>query len=254
MSIKRAKRNNNFTVLSNKVFDSNLSWRAIGVLGYLLSKPDDWEVSIANLVNHTKQSKSPLGRDGVYAVINELVDAGFIQRQQKSTDGGKFGNIEYTVYDEPLPANPYTANPFPANPIQLNTENILNTKDNQKTIMSTNQVDDCSNLVSDVYEYWRSAMNMKRTRPTSGRIAKIKARIKDGYDYQQMTRAIDGCANSPFHMGQNDSGIKYNDITLIFRSAEKLEQFMAIPYLTSTGKADRKFERNLTALLDVELD
>jgi hypothetical protein len=253
MSIKRAKRSNNYTVLSNKVFESNLSWRAIGVLGYLLSKPDDWQVSIANLVNHTKSSKSPLGRDGVYAVISELVDAGFIKREQKNESGGKFGSIEYTVYDEPLPAQPYAAEPYTANPRQLSTDNKQYTEDNQKRLMSGKIPDDSQRIVADVFEYWRNAMNKTNgAKLTAGRRDKIKARLKDGYTYEQMTRAIDGCLNSPFHMGDNDSGAQYNDITLIFRSGDKLEQFMAIPY-GSGNKADRKFNRNLTALLDVEL-
>ncbi|MCB1622288.1 MAG: hypothetical protein KDI44_16295 [Thiothrix sp.] len=43
--IRRAKRAGGFTVISNVVFASHqLSWRAMGLLAYILSKPDDWTI------------------------------------------------------------------------------------------------------------------------------------------------------------------------------------------------------------------
>ena len=45
MAIIRAKRDRNFTVIDNCVFaDKQLSFAAIGLLCYLLSKPDNWLV------------------------------------------------------------------------------------------------------------------------------------------------------------------------------------------------------------------
>ena len=42
MAIIRSERRKNFTHIDNKVFADNvLSFRAMGLLGYLLSKPDN---------------------------------------------------------------------------------------------------------------------------------------------------------------------------------------------------------------------
>jgi len=42
MSIIRVKKDKGYFVASNKPFNNkNLSWEARGILGYLLSKPDD---------------------------------------------------------------------------------------------------------------------------------------------------------------------------------------------------------------------
>ena len=48
------------------------------------------------------------------------------------------------------------------------------------------------------------------------------------YDYSvdDCKAAIDGCANSHFHMGQNKQGKVYNSLELIFRSSEHIERFI----------------------------
>lgn len=48
------------------------------------------------------------------------------------------------------------------------------------------------------------------------------------YDYSvdDCKAAIDGCANSHFHMGQNKHGKVYNSLELIFRSSEHIERFI----------------------------
>ena len=116
MSIIRAKREHNYTVISNKVYDKNqLSWQAMGMLGYLLTKPDDWLVIVSELVNVTKETAKPTGKEGVYNILKELRDKGFIVVQKNSD-----GSTNYTVYDEPLPnqGKPNQGKPNQAEPNQ----------------------------------------------------------------------------------------------------------------------------------------
>ena len=118
MAIIRAKREHNYTVINNKVYDKNqLSWQAMGLLGYLLTKPDNWQVMVAELVNVTKDTKKPTGREGVYNIINELKEKGFISVSKNSD-----GSTDYTVYDEPIQQsnheNPNTAKPNQGKPNQ----------------------------------------------------------------------------------------------------------------------------------------
>ena len=98
MAIIRTNREHSYTIVSNKVYDKNqLSWQAMGLLGYLLTKPDNWQVMVAELVNVTKDTKKPTGREGVYNIINELKEKGFISVRKNSD-----GSTDYTVYDEPI--------------------------------------------------------------------------------------------------------------------------------------------------------
>ena len=122
MAIVRTKREHNYTIVSNKVYDKNqLSWQAMGLLGYLLTKPDNWQVVVSELVNATKNTKKPTGREGVYNIINELKEKGFISVVKNSD-----GSTDYTVYDEPIQQlnheNPNQAQPNQAQPTLINTD------------------------------------------------------------------------------------------------------------------------------------
>lgn len=127
--------------------DGRLGWAARGLLVFLLGKPDNWSVSVAHLMTQTGGARIKTGRDGVYALLRELEDAGYLQRHQQQA-GGRFGEIDYIVSEYPiqvpkeqvglpLPAQaetvmphtpqpdtaaPDTSPPCPANPPLINTD------------------------------------------------------------------------------------------------------------------------------------
>ena len=129
MSIIRAPRpEGNFYLLSKSISeDGRLSWAARGLLVFLLGKPDHWEISVAHLRGETATSAKPTGRDGVYGLLQELINAGYVQRHQGRQDNGLLGEINYLVSEsplpaQPLPASPDTAQPYPANPTLVSIE------------------------------------------------------------------------------------------------------------------------------------
>ena len=79
-----------------------------------------------------------------------------------------------------------------------------------------------------LFAHWQKRMTKPKARLTRGRAAVVKARLREGYKLAQMKQAIDACCSSEFHMGENDRNTAYNDLTIILRSGEKLEQFMAM--------------------------
>lgn len=103
MSIKRAPRPETRYVVLNKDITENqrLSWEARGMLAYLLGKPDNWIVSIQNLINETKPAhRKKSARDSIRAIIGELVDLGYMEINQKRTDGA-FDGVDYIVSETP---------------------------------------------------------------------------------------------------------------------------------------------------------
>ena len=63
MSIIRVKKDKNYFAASNVPFnDKRLSWEARGVMGYLLSKPDNWQVRFDDLVNQGDAKRFKLRR------------------------------------------------------------------------------------------------------------------------------------------------------------------------------------------------
>lgn len=112
MAIIRTKRPENFTVINNSLInDPSLDWRDLGLLTYLLSKPDNWEVSVAHLQKIKKSS-----RDAIYASMKALTVAGYATGRPNPK-----GGFVYEIYDTPINM-PLTENPFTENPL---TENPL---------------------------------------------------------------------------------------------------------------------------------
>lgn len=125
--IIRIKKDKRFTVISrDSLQDKRLTWKATGLLAFLLSLPDDWTVNIRHLTSAKKD-----GRDGTVTGIRELENAGYIKKELVQDDGGKFVGYDYTVYEisqttlpfteNPETVNPSPENPSPENPVLLNT-------------------------------------------------------------------------------------------------------------------------------------
>lgn len=92
------KDKNNPYVMINKssLQDERLSWKAKGLLVYLLSLPDDWKIYETELINHAKD-----GRDGTRSAIKELIDAGYITRERTRDEKGRLTGTDYNVYEVP---------------------------------------------------------------------------------------------------------------------------------------------------------
>lgn len=90
--IVRSKRTQKFTVIPNLVIDDkSLDWKALGLLVYLLSKPDDWSVSIKQLVKARKA-----GEDAIRAMLKSLRDAGYVVMKKQGS-----GAVDWHVFDTP---------------------------------------------------------------------------------------------------------------------------------------------------------
>lgn len=98
-TIFRTKKNraNPYVMIHQDLFaDKHLSWEARGMLGYLLSKPDDWEVRFYDLEAQDEHS----GRERTRRILSELGKAGYIRRRRERQPNGTFKWIT-TVYEDP---------------------------------------------------------------------------------------------------------------------------------------------------------
>jgi hypothetical protein len=91
--------------------DPNLTARALGVLAYLLSKPDDWEPTIEDICRRFED----VGRDQAYRIISEVfIPLRYARRSEERSDG-KFARWLTEIYEAPFPdfqemATPHTEN------------------------------------------------------------------------------------------------------------------------------------------------
>ncbi len=101
-TIIRAPRRNRFVILDQQaVEDTRLSWAARGLLAYLLSRPDDWRVLINDL-----RKRGDLQRDGVYKLLRELRDTGYVRFQRARDAQGRIRGGTYLVQEIPTPPHP----------------------------------------------------------------------------------------------------------------------------------------------------
>ena len=84
--------------------------------------------------------------------------------------------------------------------------------------------------VLSVFEHYRGYHPRAHKTPHSKQKewGKIKARLAEGYSVDDLKLAIDGCHRSPFHMGENDNGRKYNPLELIVRDGSKVQSFIEL--------------------------
>lgn len=83
-------RNDPFARVPKEILDDEkLSWKAKGILSYLLSKKDGWKARTTDLVNHGTD-----GRDAVRSGLSELIEAGYAMWQTlRGGDGLLMGKV-----------------------------------------------------------------------------------------------------------------------------------------------------------------
>ena len=92
-SIFRVEKNkDNPYIIMNKTIlnDNQISWKAKGILAYLLSLPDDWQIYESEVASHSSD-----GLDSLSSGIKELIEQGYINRERKRNDNGQLKGYEY---------------------------------------------------------------------------------------------------------------------------------------------------------------
>lgn len=91
-------KNNPYVVLNKSALeDSNLSWAAKGLWSYLMGKPDNWNISVSHL--STIYNERGGNEKAIYALLNELIQSGYCQRNILKNEKGQFQKTEYIVLE-----------------------------------------------------------------------------------------------------------------------------------------------------------
>lgn len=86
-----------FTQVANALFrDSQLSFKAKGIFGYVSTHTNGWQVTIADLVR-----LGPDGREAVRTGLKELEAHGYLIRERLRRPDGTLGEIVYCITDRP---------------------------------------------------------------------------------------------------------------------------------------------------------
>lgn len=99
MGIIRVAKNSNYVVMNRTALnDERLSWKAKGIMAYMLSMPDDWVFYMDELTSHSTDGKASFR-----AGFNELKKCGYIERKPVR-EGQRIKEWETIVHE--MPKNP----------------------------------------------------------------------------------------------------------------------------------------------------
>lgn len=92
------KKRNKYTQVPNKIFDDiQLSWKAKGILAYLIGRPSNWLLRISDISRHSSGDKEASVRSG----LQELRNAGYV-RLKALRSKGKISTWTWHISDRPI--------------------------------------------------------------------------------------------------------------------------------------------------------
>ena len=155
MEVIRVIKNKNYTTISNQLFkNKTISLKAKGLMAYLLSLPNEWELSINGIVACSKE-----GRAAISSTIKELIESGYIERET-IRDKGKFVGYDYFVFEQPKAEKPITDKPITDNRIQISKE-VIKERINKNTLSKSEKFkaevfsyEYPEDMLNDFYSYW----------------------------------------------------------------------------------------------------
>jgi hypothetical protein len=159
-NIIRIEKRKKFTIINRDLLeDKRLHWATRGILGYLLSKPDNWILQVQDL-----KKQGDLGRDAIYNRIKNAIEHGYITRLDRRDNKGRVTGVEYIVHEEsiyPLPENTDTVKQEADKP---DTENTYINKD--EVITKTKKETTTTTCGSGDYKFHKQLSKIQRSEIT----------------------------------------------------------------------------------------
>lgn len=191
MAIVRGSRpETGFYILSNQIAnDGRLSLEAFGMLVYLLTRPDNWEVQESQLRKRFK-----IGRDKCKNILAELVESGYAEKRQKRDNIGSFSKNDWVISEssKPLTENPSTEKPVTVNPSLNKDLDLINTEFKQDLFKvdsdepTREEKSDCP--VDEIIELYHTVLpELPRVlKVTPARRQKIRHRWNEDSEHQKL--------------------------------------------------------------------
>ena len=212
------KRDNFTTVHNNLILDEKISWKAKGILLYMLSRPDGWKYNIKEISKNSKD-----GTDSVSKGIQELVKEKYVSRK-KNPDG----SVNYYIFEDktqndmtdsimdfknPEQENPEQENPEQENPEQENPEQDFRLYNKERNTLKTEyNKKDINKYIYDSWNGLAKKNGLAEIRSvTTKREKKIETLLKK-YSFEEIMEAMNKIKESDFLLGKTtDWQISFDD-------------------------------------------
>ena len=206
------KKRENFTTIHNSLIsDTEISYKAKGILIYMLSKPDGWNYNAKEIAKNSKD-----GIEAVYSGLKELVNARYVSRKRFQD-----GTLCYYVFEDKtinnipdcynekkeMKENPERQNPERQNPERQITDVYKRKNTNKERIIvntelkketSKSDIDDFINSQDKseeykelLFEFLKYRKKIRDTVKTSGPIKLLLKHFKTEADLREALEYMD---------------------------------------------------------------
>lgn len=182
---------NYFIASKYYVEDENISWKAKGIMSYLFSKPDDWQIYQTQLEKVSKDGKA-----SVRSTINELIDNGYMTRQSRRKSNGDFDGYNYTLHEHPVNdgvRKMEVAKMGDAKMVIAKSDTTNNNLTNNDLTNNDSRVDFIP--YKEIIDYLNSKTGKRFSHKSNANQKLIKARINEGYTKDDFFNVIDTKTN-----------------------------------------------------------
>lgn len=182
--LRRNKKEYSFTQVDNKIPENkNLSWKAKGILIYLLSRPDNWEFNKSDIIKRATD-----GGHSTDSGLEELKKYGYLKIKKTKDKEGKFNGWIWIVNELP------TRNP--ENPTFGKPEFRKTTPYTNKNNNNTNNI---KNIKKEIIEYFFKRKGFdysdKEFKIVSKSYKKTASNLLEISNLKEIKKAIDVLAN-----------------------------------------------------------
>lgn len=227
MSIIRIqKRESPYVQIDKRPLErDDLSFKAKGLLAYLLSRPDDWTVRLTQL-----ETVSTDGASSVRSAIKELREKGYCQVKliREKDESGKYllSGSEYIIYEMPIFPTPDSSDTqkirlpeIPASGKSKTTNKEITNKDSTNKETNTNKYS-LREKTDWFIDFWNKLYDTN-VRFTENKQRQVAQRLKV-FDANEIVQAMKNRSNDTWL--ENNGYMK--DWNSFWRNNEKVERYL----------------------------
>lgn len=180
MSVIRVVRKESAFVQIDKsaIYDDSISFKAKGILLYLLSRPDGWKFYETEIAKNAKD-----GLDSVRSGIKELIEAGYIERHRTRNEKGYLDQYDYTIYEvKPIrDEEPYIGKTYLGKSNTINKDSTNKELKDKRYIITSND-DQLFKIYSKTYTYYLNKEHPTVTKEQLDKLEQSYRNISSTYD------------------------------------------------------------------------
>jgi len=245
--VVRKVKNNNFTIISNELIeDERLSWRARGVLIYMLSKPNDWVFYDTELAKHSESESVT----AIRTAMKELKACGYVKKEAIKGEDGRIKKWITIVSESPDVQKPQCGETSVWNHHNVVESQLLSTDSFTKDLKNTNNSESDKSDIDKVIEKYKELENLPGfNKITTVRKKAINARIQEE-GLQKVIAVLEELNKDEYYINAKREGLRWYKFDYVFNPTKFN---MLVERFENNSYNNNNTQQNQTAIYQKEV-